>query len=79
MFDTTKQFFRDISTEDVEGRIFCWARLVILLGAITIIGFSGYQLYLAPTLFSIEVYGRTLMEYMIGAAALIFAKGKSGE
>ena len=70
---------RDILTEDIEGRVYCWARFVILTGAITIIGFAGYQLYRDPSLFSIEAYGRTLMEYMIGSAALIFAKGKSGE
>ena len=79
MFNTSRKFARDILTEDKEGQVFCFARTAILVGGISIIVFAVMQIVADPKTFNLMEYGRTLLEYFGGAAALIFAKGKSGE
>lgn len=79
MFDTTKQFTRDILTEDNDGKVFCFARAAIIFGGISIVAFAAGTFFADPKEFNLVDYGRTLLEYLSGSAALIFAKGKSGE
>jgi hypothetical protein len=72
-------FLRDILTEDNEGQIFDYVRVLSIVGALVLMGLAVWSAVMIPTEFDIAAVGRSFMEYLVGVGVAIFGKGKSGE
>ena len=74
-----KKFLADLTTEDTAGTIFCYVRVISIVGFVVLMGMAIWSGLSAPAGFDIEKMGRSMAEYLAGVAAAIFGKGKSGE
>jgi hypothetical protein len=78
MMEGTKNFLKDISTEDDGNSVFCYIRVLSILGGFVLLGIIVAKAGADIKHFDIENAGRALMEYLGGCAVAIFAKTKSG-
>lgn len=78
MFVGVQKFLRDITTEDTAGKIFCYVRILSLLGGLVLLGIMIFQASADLVHFDLEKAGRSLLEYLTGVGAAIWGKTKSG-
>lgn len=71
--------FRDLVTEQTPGEpVYDYVRVLTIAGFVAIVGLVTYKTVVLPASFDVAAFGTSLMQYFLGAAALIFGKGKAG-
>lgn len=78
MMDGTKKFLADILTEDDANSVFCFVRVLSVLGGVVLIGVIVAKAYADINHFDLENAGRSLLEYLCGVGGAIWGKTKSG-